>query len=280
MLAYRHAFHAGNHADVLKHLVLVQVLRYMNGKDKPYRFVDTHAGAGGYALTGTYAQKKAEFAEGIGRLWGRDDLPPAVAEYVDFVRAFNDGHGLKQYPGSPAFAHALTRPQDDLRLFELHPTDHRILASYLDGDPRVQVRLADGFDGLKAQLPSPTRRGLVLMDPSYELERDYGRVVATLREAIGRFADGTYLVWYPQVARLGAAQLPKRLQALAPKGWLHARLTVAPADAQGFGLVGSGVFVINPPYTLHAQLKELLPWLAQALAQIEKPSWLLDQRAA
>jgi 23S rRNA (adenine2030-N6)-methyltransferase len=280
MLAYRHAFHAGNHGDVLKHLVLMQVLAHMNQKDKGYRFVDTHAGAGGYALGGRPAQKTAEFAEGIGRLWGREDVPPAVADYLGFVRDFNDGKGLKQYPGSPALAHALTRPQDELRLFELHPTDHRILASYLGDDPRVTVKMADGFDGLKALLPPPSRRGLVLMDPSYELERDYTRVVATLREAVARFADGTYVVWYPQVARLGAKELPRRLQALAPKGWLHARLTVAAPDAQGFGMTGSGVFVINPPFTLHAQLQALLPWLAQALAQVPKPAWLLDQRAA
>jgi len=280
MLAYRHAFHAGNHADVLKHLVLMLVLGHMNQKDKGYRYVDTHAGAGGYSLEGSYAKKKGEFVDGIGRLYGRDDLPPAVADYVAFVREFNGGKALRQYPGSPTIAHALMRPQDNLRLFELHPTDHRILASYLGDDKRVEVRMADGFAGLAGQLPPPTRRGLVLMDPSYEIDRDYARVIATLREALDKYADGTYLVWYPQITKLAAAQLPRRLQALAPKGWLHARLTVARVDAQGFGLAGSGMFVINPPYTLHAQLAELLPWLQVALAQVEGGSWLLDQRAA
>ena len=267
MLAYRHAFHAGNHADVLKHLVLMLVLQHMNQKDKGYRVVDTHAGAGGYSLEGGYAKKKAEYVDGIGRLWGRDDLPPAVADYVALVREFNGGKTLKQYPGSPTIAQALTRPQDNLRLFELHPTDHRILASYLGDDKRVEVRMADGFDGLKTQLPPPTRRGVVLIDPSYELERDYARLVASLREAVAKFADGTYLVWYPQVTRLAAAQLPKRLQALAPKGWLHARLTVAKADARGFGLMGSHVFVANPPHTLHATLLPLLPWLTGVMGQ-------------
>ena len=281
MLAYRHAFHAGNHADVLKHIVLMRVLAHMNLKDKGYRFVDTHAGAGGYSLEGDYAKKKGEFETGIARLWSRTDLPPAVADYVALVREFNGGaKALKQYPGSPTIAQSLTRAQDNLRLFELHPTEHRILASYMDGDARVEVKMADGFDALKRQLPPPTRRGLVLMDPSYEGDRDYPRVLATVREVLARFADGTYMVWYPQITKLAAAQLPKRLQSVAPKGWLHARLTVGKTDAQGFGLMGSGVFIFNPPFTLHAQLNELLPWLHGALAQEDGGGgWLLDQRA-
>ncbi|MGD9834482.1 MAG: 23S rRNA (adenine(2030)-N(6))-methyltransferase RlmJ [Piscinibacter sp.] len=279
MLAYRHAFHAGNHADVLKHIVLVQVLRYMNGKDKPYRFVDTHAGAGGYSLEGRYAQKKGEFEQGIGRLWGRDDLPEPVADYVERVRAFNPGGALEQYPGSPAIAHMLLRPTDQMRLFELHPTEHRILESYLGSQRGVEVKHADGFDGLKSQLPPSTRRGVVLIDPSYEGHGDYGRVVATLRDAVQRFAEGVYLVWYPQVQKVEAAELPRRLEALAPKGWLHARLTVARPDAMGFGLAGSGMFVINPPYTLHDTLAGVLPWLVEALGQVAGANFLLDQKA-
>ena len=186
MLAYRHAFHAGNHADVLKHTTLALVLRYMNQKDKPYRLVDTHAGAGGYSLEGRFAQKKGEYEQGIGRLWGRNDLPPAVADYVALVRQFNPGGGLKQYPGSPAFAQMLLRPKDQLRMFELHPTDHRILASYLGEVKGAEVYDKDGFDGLKGQVPPSTKRGVVLMDPSYEGHSDYGRVIATLRDAITR----------------------------------------------------------------------------------------------
>ena len=132
MLAYRHAFHAGNHADVLKHLVLVQVLRYLGEKDKPYWLIDTHAGAGAYKLQSRHAQQNAEFENGISRLWGRDDLPPAVADYVDLVRAHNPGGTLKHYPGSPALALQLLRPQDRLRLWELHPTDLKLLAQHFD----------------------------------------------------------------------------------------------------------------------------------------------------
>ncbi|RVT51712.1 23S rRNA (adenine(2030)-N(6))-methyltransferase RlmJ [Rubrivivax albus] len=268
MLAYRHAFHAGNHADVLKHLVLVQVLRHFNLKEKGWRLVDTHAGAGGYSLEGGPAHKRDEFVQGIGRLWGRDDLPPAVADYVGLVRAFNADGRLAQYPGSPAFAHMLKRPQDELKLFELHPTDHKILASYLGGEPGVQVRMVDGFTALKGQLPPPTRRGLVLIDPPYEIKTDYARVLAAVREALERFADGTVIVWLPQLQLLEAAQLPQRLKSAASpakKGWMHARLTVGAPDAKGFGMFGSSVFVINPPHTLTSALPDTLAWLAPAL---------------
>ncbi len=280
MLAYRHAFHAGNHADVLKHTVLTLVLRYMNQKDKSYRLVDTHAGAGGYSLEGRFAQKKGEFEQGIGRLWDRDDLPEAVADYVQLVRRFNPGGRLEQYPGSPAFAQMLLRPQDQLRLFELHPTDHRILQSYIGELKGAEVYDKDGFDGLKGQVPPASRRGVVLMDPSYEGHKDYGRVIGSLRDALARFAEGVYLVWYPQVSKLEAAQLPKRLEALAPRGWLHARLTVQQPDQQGFGLAGSGMFVINPPFTLHDELLKVLPWLTDVLGQYDGANYLLEQRPA
>jgi 23S rRNA (adenine2030-N6)-methyltransferase len=278
MLAYRHAFHAGNHADVLKHTVLVGVLRYMNAKPKPYRLIDTHAGAGGYSLEGRYAKRKGEFEQGILRLWDRDDLPPEVADYVARVRQFNPEGRLEQYPGSPALATMLLRAQDQLRLFELHPTDHRILASYLGGVKGAEVFDKDGFDGLKGQVPPSSRRSVALLDPSYEGNGDYGRVVASLREAIARFAAGVYMVWYPQVSKLEAAQLPRRLEALAPKGWLHARLTVQQPDSLGFGLAGSGVFVINPPHTLHEQMERVLPYLTDVLGQYDGANFLLEER--
>ena len=294
MLAYRHAFHAGNHADVLKHVVLARVLRYMNLKDKPYRLVDTHAGAGGYSLEGRYAQKKGEYAEGVGRLWAldaaeRQAMPDMVADYLDLVRRFNPGGErpagelsvpLEQYPGSPAIARFLMRPQDQIRLFELHPTDFRILESYMAEHRSAETKQLDGFTSLKGQLPPSSRRSLVLMDPSYEGHKDYGRVVASLREALERFDEGVYMVWYPQVQKLEAVQLPKRLEALAPKGWLHARLTVQKPDAQGFGLAGSGVFILNPPYTLHDELQEVLAYLVQKLGQYDGANYLLEQKAA
>jgi len=284
MLAYRHAFHAGNHADVLKHLVLTHVLRYMAEKDKPFTLVDTHAGAGGYSLEGKYAHKREEFGEGIARLWGRADLPEALADYVQKVREFNGGDKLEQYPGSPALAQMLVRPTDRLRLYELHPTDYRILEAFLGKRPHTQVSMSDGFAALKGELPPPSRRGVVLIDPSYELKADYGKVVAAVREALQRFADTVILVWIPQLQLLESAQLPQRLQAaadaVAPKGWLHARLTVRQADEKGFGMIGSSMLVINPPFVLHDMLQQTLPWLTDVLGQYDGAHFLLEQRAA
>ena len=284
MLAYRHAFHAGNHADVLKHLVLAQVLRYLGEKGKPYTLIDTHAGAGGYSLQGRYAHKRDEFEDGIGRLWQRDDLPAPLADYVDLVRAFNGGGtALQQYPGSPAFAQMLLRPDDRLRLYELHPTDFRILESFLASRHQTQVSMSDGFASLKGELPPPSRRGVLLIDPSYELKTDYAKTLTAVREALTRFAECVVLVWIPQVQLVESAQLPHRLQAAAdahaPRGWLHARLTVRQADAKGFGLMGSSMVVINPPFKLHDMLKETLPFLVDTLGQYDGANFLLEQKA-
>ena len=282
MLAYRHAFHAGNHADVLKHTVLSLVLRYMNLKDKGWRYVDTHAGAGGYSLEGEYANKRAEYLQGIALLMDRPDLPAPLADLVALVRQFNSGKAaLKQYPGSPAIAQALMRAQDQLRLSELHPTDHKILSSYLSDVPGVEAKLTDGFAALKTHLPPTTKRGVVLIDPSYEIKTDYTRTLAALRESLERFAEGVVIVWLPQVGLVEAAQLPQRLKATADtsakKGWLHARLTVAQADERGFGMMGSSIFVANPPHTLFAELQPVMPYLAEVLAQFDGAKSLLEK---
>ena len=273
MLAYRHAFHAGNHADVLKHTALVAVLRYMNLKDKGWRLLDTHAGAGGYSLQGEYAAKRAEFEQGIAPLWDREDLPAPVADLLGLVKQFNGGKGLIQYPGSPALAHMLMRGQDQLRLHEIHPTDYKILASYLGEQPGIEVAMTDGFASLKTHLPPPTRRGVVLIDPSYEMKTDYARTLLALREVLERFAEAVVVIWLPQLQLLEAAQLPQRLKAsadkLGKKGWLHARLTVAEADARGYGMLGSSVFIANPPHTLVAELRPAVAWLAQTLGQFK-----------
>jgi 23S rRNA (adenine2030-N6)-methyltransferase len=288
MLAYRHAFHAGNHADVLKHLVLAQLLMYLNEKDKGWRYVDTHAGAGGYSLESAYAQKLREFDAGVGRLVqrsaGAPALPPAVASYVELVQHFNDSGALTQVPGSPAVARALMRPQDQLRLFELHPTDHRILASYLGEEAGCEVRMADGYTALKSALPPPTRRGLTLIDPPYELKTDYVKALGALREALTRFPEGIVMVWLPQVQLIEAVQLPQRLkasaEAQAKKGWLHVRLTVAEAGERGFGMMGSSVFIANPPHTLHGVLQPVLPWLARELAQFDGAKGFIERSAS
>lgn len=273
MLSYRHVFHAGNHADVLKHTVLLAVLDYLNQKDKPYWVIDTHAGAGGYRLDAGRATTHAEYEDGVGRLWQRSDLPPLLARYVAAIRADNPDGRLKRYPGSPLLAFHSMRPGDRLRLFELHPADVKLLAQNIagaapDAQKRAAIRQEDGFAGLKVLLPPPPRRGLVLIDPAYEDKRDYLRVVETLKEGLQRFPSGTYLVWYPLLQKNESIQLAAKLKKLAPD-WLHATLTVQPPAPDGLGMHGSGVFLINPPWTLAAALKQTLPWLADILA-VEK----------
>jgi 23S rRNA (adenine2030-N6)-methyltransferase len=279
MLAYRHGFHAGMHADVLKHVVLMQVLLQMGQKDKAYTFVDTHAGAGGYSLEGDFAHKTGEYLSGIARLWDRADLPPALADYVGLVRAFGNEKRLTQYPGSPGVANQLLRPQDHLHLYELHPTDERILRGFLSARPNTTITLGDGFAAVAKELPPRSRRGVLLIDPSYEMKTDYARTLGAVREALTQFAQAVVLVWVPQVALVEARELPRRLgnaAASAPKGWLHAGLTVARGRAKGFGLTGSSMVVINPPHGLAETLRKVLPFLAQALAQFEGATHRLD----
>jgi 23S rRNA (adenine2030-N6)-methyltransferase len=268
MLSYRHAFHAGNHADVLKHFVLMQLLQYLNQKDKPWWFIDTHAGAGLYALDQGYAAKNAEYESGIAGLWKRDDLPAALAEYVDLVRGLNPDGVLRLYPGSPWVAQQALRTEDRLRLFELHPADFKLLTdNFREAGRRVKVEQADGFTALKALLPPPSRRGLVLIDPSYEEKQDYQRVPAALVEALKRFETGIYAVWYPLLQRPESHQFAEKLKRLPVKSWLHVSLTVNTPAADGFGMHGSGMFVLNPPWTLHTTLKQVMPWLVRVLGQ-------------
>jgi 23S rRNA (adenine2030-N6)-methyltransferase len=283
MLSYRHAFHAGNHADVLKHLVLVQLNRYLGQKDKPFWVIDTHAGAGLYALDTGYATQLKEFDSGIGKLWARKDLPPALAEYVALVRAVNPDGALRFYPGSPWLALHTMRPQDRLRLFELHGSDSRILQDNFkhelgsDHARRVTIAVADGFAALKALLPPAPRRALVLIDPSYEMRDDYQHVIAALKDGLARFATGTYAVWYPQLAKPEARQLPEKLKRLPVKSWLNVSLSVRVPGSDGFGMHGSGMFIINPPWTLHETLAEIMPWLVPVLGQDAGAGFVLEQ---
>jgi len=267
MLSYRHAFHAGNHADLFKHFVLTRLLSHLNQKDKPYWFIDTHAGAGCYQLDSGYAAKNAEFQGGIGRLWTREDLPPVLAGYVALVRALNDDGELRFYPGSPVIALEMLRRTDRLRLFELHNSDFPLLEANLAGaGRRAMLFHEDGFAGLKGLLPPTASRALTLIDPSYEQKDDYTRVVSCLREALKRFATGVYMVWRPILDRDEARELPLQLEQLSAKSWLHVSLTVAHRRDEGPGMTGSGLFIINPPWTLHDELQSTLPFLRDALA--------------
>ncbi len=277
MLSYRHAFHAGNHADVLKHFVQLQILQYFNQKDKPYWAIDTHAGAGLYALDSGYATQNAEFQSGIARLIGRDDLPAALAEYVALVRGLNPDGSLKIYPGSPWVAMQVLRSQDQLKLFELHPTDSQLLnENFASTGRRVKIQAIDGFTGLKAVLPPAPRRGMVLIDPPYEEKQDSQRVPAALKDALKRFETGTYAVWYPQLQRHESQHFVEALKRVPAKSWLNVSLAVQTPSADGFGMHGSGMFIINPPWTLHATLKKVMPYLVNVLGQDKGAGFVLE----
>ncbi|PRY99024.1 23S rRNA (adenine2030-N6)-methyltransferase [Jezberella montanilacus] len=285
MFSYRHAFHAGNHADVLKHLVLVHILDYYNQKDAPYWFIDLHAGAGLYDLEGKWAQTKGEFVDGIARIWDKPDAPQAVKAYLEQVAALNPDSNLRYYPGSPWIAQQMLRPTDKLRLFELHPSEVEILNLNLEAQgkriPRqTTVFDTDGFAGLKGQLPPPPRRAVVLIDPSYEDKQDYRRTMDTLKDAVQRFATGCYVVWYPQIQRLEAQQMVRQLDRLDVKSWLHVSLTVKKSSPDGVGLNGSGMFIVNPPYTLKEALKPAMPWMVKMLGQDDRALYKLDDKSA
>ena len=294
MFSYRHAFHAGNHADVLKHTVLIAALQHLTEKDAALTVLDTHAGAGLYRLDGDYASTSGEAADGVARLFAPSAQPisfaPALQAYVDMVQAFNQGGTLRVYPGSPFIAQRLLRGHDKLKLFELHPTDLRSLAgnvAQLEAGRQVAVLHEDGFEGIKKFLPPPARRALVLCDPSYEIKSDYAKVLDMATDSLKRFATGTYAFWYPIIPRPEAHDLPRRLKTLATKAgksWLHATLTVkssrltpsAGADAKRPGLPASGMFLINPPYTLKAALKAALPQMTELLAQDKNATHSLE----
>ena len=281
MLSYRHAFHAGNHADVLKHLILLLSASYLAEKPAPFWIIDTHAGAGRYLLESDHAQTLAEFRDGIGRLWDAKKLPAAAVEYVDLIRLLNPDGQLRHYPGSPWIAQACLRDTDRLRLFEMHSTDSKFLQEcFKNAGRQVSVTVGDGFAGLKAVLPPPPRRALVLIDPSYETREDYSNVVKGLQDALKRFATGTYAVWYPMLSKLESRRLPERLKALGAKNWLHVTLEVKAAAKDGFGMNGSGMFLINPPWTLEKTLHETLPRLVELLAQGPGARYVIESESA
>ena len=239
------------------------------------------AHAGTYQLDGEHASKSGEAESGIGLLWDRDDTPSIVSEYLEQIRALNPSGRLRHYPGSPFLAEHIMREQDRLRLFEMHPTDVRQLqenfrkleahqvangVNATTRGKRVMIQRADGYAGLKALLPPPSRRGLVLIDPSYEDKDDYRKVKVAIEESQKRFATGTFAVWYPALGRLESQQLPERLKRCAASDWLHVSLSIS-GYVEGLGLHNSGMFIINPPWTLKAALEQAMPWLADVLGQ-------------
>jgi 23S rRNA (adenine2030-N6)-methyltransferase len=293
MFSYRHAFHAGNHADVLKHTVLLAVLKHMAQKDTAFTVFDTHAGAGLYRLDGDYAQTSAEASQGFLKLIAtkpEQPFAPAIQDYIDLVASFNAGGQWKVYPGSPFIIQQQLRGRDKLKLFELHLTDTKTLTAniaQLEAGRQVAIEREDGFEGVKKFLPPPSRRALLLCDPSYEVKHDYGRVSAMVADALLRFATGTYVVWYPIIPRPEAHDLPRKLKTLANKAgksWLEATLTVKSSkllqsdegETIRPGLPASGMFLINPPFTLKAVLKNALPQLVAILKQDQHATYTLE----
>jgi 23S rRNA (adenine2030-N6)-methyltransferase len=274
MLSYRHQYHAGNHADVLKHTLLCRALTYLTGKNRPLLFLDTHAGAGLYHLESAEARRTGEYLQGIAALWSEPDPPPLLQPYLDAVRTINPGGRLRHYPGSPALARALLRPGDRASLYELHPADHAALSADLSQDRRFRVLRANGLAGLRAQLPPRERRGLVLLDPSYERASEYRDLPAALGQALGRFATGVYLLWYPLLADAPVGRMLRDIAAGNPPSTLRVELSVAPAR-RGPGLTGSGLLVINPPWRMDEELGTALPWLAERLGG-GSGSWRLE----
>jgi 23S rRNA (adenine2030-N6)-methyltransferase len=265
MLSYRHGFHAGNHADVLKHAAYVFVLDYLQSKEAPLLLLDTHAGAGIYDLTSANSLKLREFESGVARLLkARGPVPDLVERYLELVRQANPGQELQRYPGSPMLAALLRRPQDRAVFCELHTTDHAFLAEVMDGKRRVLVLKEDGLKGLLAQVPPAEKRALVLIDPSYEIKTDYEQVASALARAWAKFPTGCYIVWYPVIERSRCQAMAASLVDAGLRKLYRVELGLVP-DAPGRGMTGSGLFVVNPPYTLPAAAEAALPWLARVL---------------
>ena len=284
MFSYRHAFHAGSHADILKHLTLIHLVEYLQEKPGALTIIDTHAGAGIYSLKDGFAAVSNESEGGIFRLLkfieAGNPSTESVQKYLALVQSENTGSELNTYPGSPFILAHLLRPQDRLKLFELHPKEIDILrhnVKQLTQAKQIDVYAEDSFARLKGLLPPPSRRGLVLIDPSYEDKQDYRYLEAAMEEALQRFATGCYAIWYPILSRRESAALPDRMKKIATshtRSWLRAELRVenAPGERR---LQASGMFIINPPWTLEKHLAEALPTLTKALGIDDGAQFLL-----
>jgi 23S rRNA (adenine2030-N6)-methyltransferase len=288
MFSYRHAFHAGSHADILKHLTLIHLVEYLQEKPGALTIIDTHAGAGIYSLMDGFAAVSKEADSGIFRLIkfaeeyeaSGKDIGNGIRNYLEHIRAENSHDQILLYPGSPCILAQLLRPQDRLKLFELHPKEIDILrhnVNQLQQTKQIDVYAEDSFTRLKGLLPPPSRRGLVLIDPSYEDKQDYRYLETSMEEALQRFATGCYAIWYPVLSRRESAALPDRMKKIATnhkRSWLHTELRVenTPGERR---LQASGMFIINPPWTLEKNLAGALPLLVKALGQGNGAEYLL-----
>jgi len=280
LLSYRHAFHAGNFADVLKHSVLTLVLEYMTRKDKGFYYIDSHSGAGMYSLEDEYAQKTGEFKNGIAKLVSKDNIPEPLQPYIEIIKTINDtdtisnaisenssnngSNELNLYPGSPAIAKYFDRRQDSAHLFELHPTDFSLLSDYCHRWNKSHVNQTDGYQGVLGLIPPPNRRAVVLIDPPYELKDDYKKAVSTIIKGYKKFATGTYILWYPVVKRDFIDGMELQLTNSDIKNVIQVEYCQS-ADTQEYGMTGTGLFIVNPPWQLKKQLSEILPYLKEVI---------------
>jgi 23S rRNA (adenine2030-N6)-methyltransferase len=262
---YRHIFHAGNFADVFKHIVLIALIESLLLKDKPFCYVDTHAGIGRYDLSSKEAQKTMEFVTGVAELQKiKDNKPPIVEKYLEIIQEINPSQQQLFYPGSPLIARALLRPMDKMILTELHPVDAITLKNEFKNDKQVAVHLLDGYQALKAFLPPDPRRGLVLIDPPYEVKNEFNILLKSMKMALSRWSSGIFAIWYPIKNRYLIHEFERSLRKISEKPFLTAELSLYPDDAP-IALNGSGLFIINPPWQLDKKLQQVLPWLLKAL---------------
>lgn len=282
---YRHAFHAGNFADILKHLVLAQCVEHLNAKPKPYRYIDTHSGIGGYDLAGDEAERSPEWKDGIGRLINADlpeEVESLLAPYLGIIRSMNEGDALRHYPGSPEIATRLMREGDRLHLCELHPQDSETLDQRYRRDKRVKVEQRDGYKALKSLVPPPEKRGLVLIDPPFEDKDELAHMAEAVMAALDKWPTGTFVFWRSLKNLWAADRFDNGLaewliseKQLAPEKILRADLWIRDLASEG-KLAGAGVVVINPPWTLEEKLTAGLPWIADTLAQGDGYGWRVD----
>ncbi len=276
MLAYRHAYHAGSAADVLKHAAVAAIATQLAGKDKPLFYLESHAGAGSYDLADAAARKLGEHERGIGRLWQVADPPALLAPYLAAIAALNPDGQLRHYPGSPALARHCLRADARIELWELHPADHALLAAATAGDRRVRVERGDGYAALRSRLPPRERRGLVVVDPSYEMRSDYADAPRAIADGWRRFATGVFVLWYPLAGDRPVHRLLDAVRRIGCPRLLLAELETRPAQA---GLRGSGVAILNPPWQLDDALAVALPWLARRLGDAGA-RWRLERPGA
>lgn len=274
MLSYRHSYHAGNFADVLKHCVLVHSLEYMKKKEKPFRVIDTHAGVGVYSLLSKASGKTQEYENGIGKLWSSNNknIPDALDKYLECVAGLNKTKNLVLYPGSPGIIQQFIRRQDSAYFHELHPADFLKLEKMTESYRNLYARKEDGFVGLKALLPPIEKRGLILVDPSYEIKTEYEDVVKNICTAYKRFPTGTYILWYPVIDRHRINYMERKFKSSGIRNIQLFELGIR-KDSAEYGMTASGMIIINPAWSLKKEMEICLPYLAELLSENNEGSF-------